>query len=194
MLGHFLKWVIGWKAVGSFPEVPKAVFIASPHTSLWDGPIMVILAWSMGIRLSFITKKESFKFPFRRFVTVFGGVGVDRGKNNDTVGQIAKEFRERDGMYLAVAPAGTRSKRPSWRSGFYHMALQGGVPIICGFLDYQKKEGGFREIVHLTGNMSVDMERIRAVYAGLPGKHPERETPNYLPAELEGNVDSAAAR
>ncbi len=194
LLGRFLCWLLGWTPKGDFPSVPKAIFVASPHTSLWDGPIMVSIAWAMGVRLSFITKKESFTFPFKRLVTFFGGVGVDRSKTNDTVAQVAQQFRERDGMYLAVAPAGTRAKRPSWRSGFYHMALQAGVPVICGYLDYAKKEGGILEIVDLTGDVTTDMDRIRAVYAGIEGKHPARHTPNMLPVELDGDQPMAAAR
>jgi 1-acyl-sn-glycerol-3-phosphate acyltransferase len=194
LLGRFLAWLIRWKPMGDFPDVPKAVFLASPHTSLWDGPIMVIIAWAMGVRLSFITKKESFTFPFKRFVTFFGGIGVDRSKSNDTVAQIAEQFRQRDGMYLAVAPAGTRAKKPSWRSGFYHMAVQAGVPVICGYLDYRRREGGIRAIVHLSGDMKTDMDRIRAVYEGVEGKFPALHTPNMLPAELHQDEAVPAAR
>ena len=33
---------MGWTLIGEFPSVPKAVFIASPHTSNKDGIIMPV--------------------------------------------------------------------------------------------------------------------------------------------------------
>jgi len=193
-LGTFLARLIGWKAVGDFPNVPKAIFIASPHTSLWDGIIMVIIAWSMGVRLSWITKKETVRFPFKRFVTYFGAVPVDRSKRSDTVSQIAQQFRDRDGMYLAVAPAGTRKRRDHWRSGFYHMAVQAGVPFICGFLDYERKEGGIRAIVHPTGDVDTDMDRLREVYEGIVAKHPKLMTTIRLKSEAAADSAEASTR
>jgi 1-acyl-sn-glycerol-3-phosphate acyltransferase len=169
--------------MGTFPDTPKALFLASPHTSLWDGIVMVMIAWSMGVRLSWITKKETVRFPFKRFVTYFGAVPVDRSKRSDTVTQVAEQFRERDGMFLAIAPAGTRKKRDYWKSGFYHMAVQANVPVICGYLDYKRREGGIREIVHLTGDVQTDMDRFREVYAGIQGKHPALMTRIRLRSE-----------
>jgi len=181
--GNFLRRLMGWESVGEFPSMPKAMFIASPHTSLWDGIIMVTIAWSMGIRLSWITKKETVTFPFKRLVLFFGAVPVDRSTKNDTVAQIAEQFRTREGMYLAIAPAGTRKKRDYWKSGFYHMALQANVPLICGFLDYKTKRGGIRAIVHPTGDVHTDMERLREVYDGIEAKHPALMTRIRLRAE-----------
>ena len=182
-LGRFLCRCLGWKPVGDYPSIPKALFLASPHTSLWDGIIMVTIAWTMGVRLSWITKKETVRFPFRRLVTFFGAVPVDRSKRSDTVAQIAEQFQQRDGMYLAIAPAGTRKKRDYWKSGFYHMALQANVPIICGFLDYKRKEGGIRDIVVLTGDVHADMDRLRTIYEGIEAKHPALMTRIRLRSE-----------
>lgn len=191
-LGTQLCRLMGWKSAGEYPNIPKAMFIASPHTSLWDGIIMVVIAWSMGVRLSWITKKETVRFPFKRFVTYFGAVPVDRSKSNDTVSQIAEQFRVRDGMYLAVAPAGTRKKRDYWKSGFYHMALQANVPLICGFLDYKRREGGIRAIVHPTGDVHEDMARLREVYEGIEGKHPHLMTRLRLRAEDREQEEAAS--
>ena len=187
LLGRVLCWWMGWKPVGDYPTVPKALFLASPHTSLWDGIIMVSIAWAMGVRLSWITKKETVRFPLRRFMTFFGAVPVDRTKRSDTVAQVAEQFKERRGMYLAIAPAGTRKKRDYWKSGFYHMARQANVPIICGYLDYARKEGGIRDIVVLTGDVAADMDRIRGVYAGIEACYPELQTRIRLRGEDEAN-------
>jgi 1-acyl-sn-glycerol-3-phosphate acyltransferase len=192
--GKVLCRLLGWKAVGDFPTMPKAMFIASPHTSLWDGIIMVTIAWALGVRLSWITKKETLSFPFKRLVTFFGAVPVDRDKRSDTVAQIAEEFKVCKGMYLAIAPAGTRKKRDYWKSGFYHMALQADVPLICGFLDYKRKEGGIRAIIHPTGDARIDMDRVREVYAGVEGKYPPLMTRIRLRLEDAEDVPATASK
>jgi len=191
--GKLLCRLLGWKAVGEFPAMPKAMFIASPHTSLWDGIIMVTIAWAIGVRLSWITKKETLSFPFKRLVTFFGAVPVDRDKRSDTVAQITEQFKVCDGMYLAIAPAGTRKKRDYWKSGFYHMARQADVPLICGFLDYKRKEGGIRAIIHPTGDVHVDMDRVREVYAGIEGKYPPLMTRIRLRLEDADEVPATAS-
>ena len=112
---------------------------------------------------------------------------VDRSQKNDTVSQVVQQFAERDGMYLAIAPSGTRKAKPHWRSGFYHMAVQAGVPLICGFIDYKRREGGIRAIVHPTGDIAADMDRLREVYAGIEGKYPDCHTQVRLRSELPGD-------
>jgi 1-acyl-sn-glycerol-3-phosphate acyltransferase len=192
LFSKFVLWLIGWKAVGSMPSVPKALFVASPHTTLWDGPIMVFVAWTLGVRLSFITKQEALRFPFKTFVTYFGGIGVDRSKSNDMVSQVAQRFAEREGMYLAVAPDGTRKRADHWRSGFYHMARKADVPLVLGFLDYKTKRGGILGEYTLTGDMKRDMDHLRAVYADVVGKFPDQHSVIRLMGEDEADAAAAA--
>jgi 1-acyl-sn-glycerol-3-phosphate acyltransferase len=186
--------LLGWQAVGSMPTVPKALFVASPHTTLWDGPIMVFVAWTLGVRLSFITKQEALRFPFKTFVTYFGGIGVNRSKSNDMVTQVAESFAAADGMYLAVAPDGTRKKADHWRSGFYHMARKANVPLVLGFLDYKQKRGGILGEYTLTGDVKRDMDHLRAVYANVQGKYPAQHSAIRLLAEDEAAQAAPAAR
>ena len=174
--------------------MPKALFVASPHTTLWDGPIMVFVAWTLGVRLSFITKQEALRFPFKTFVTYFGGIGVDRSKSNDMVGQVAQRFAEREGMYLAVAPDGTRKRADHWRSGFYHMARKADVPLVLGFLDYKTKRGGILGEYTLTGDMKRDMDHLRAVYADVVGKFPDQHSAIRLVGEDQAASAAPAAR
>jgi 1-acyl-sn-glycerol-3-phosphate acyltransferase len=171
--------------VGEVPSVPRAVFIASPHTSNLDGLFMVATAFAMGVKLSWMGKRSLFRFPFAGFLRSVGGVAVDRSKSNDTVQQVADEFATRSSMFLAIAPAGTRKKRDYWKSGFYHIALAAGVPLLCGCIDWQRKEAGIIGIVEPTGDPVVDMDRIRAVYEGRGGRHPERMSRMRLRAEDE---------
>ncbi len=171
VIGRSFLRTLGWKVIGDFPTVPKAVFIASPHTSNYDGLFMVATAFAMSVKLSWMAKKSLFRFPFIHFLESVGGISIDRSKRNDTVQQLAKEFAERDSMYLAIAPAGSREKRDYWKSGFYQIALAANVPVLCGVVDYERKETGIIGMVDLTGDEKADMEKIRAIYDGRMGKH-----------------------
>ena len=42
----FLK-VFGWRLEGRLPEVDKLVVIAAPHTSNWDLPVLLSLAFAL---------------------------------------------------------------------------------------------------------------------------------------------------
>lgn len=192
-LGRVVCRLMGWTPVGGLPAPKRAIFIASPHTSNWDGFIMQAIAWALGVRLSWITKHTLFKWPFRRFLKAVGAVPVDRSKRSDTVGQVAKQIQDSDGMYLAIAPSGTRAKRDHWKSGFYHMARAANVPIICGFLDFKRKRGGCGPVIHLTGDRKADMDQIRAFYKGIDGKHPELHTPVKLRDESPLEAEASRA-
>lgn len=193
LTGRVVCRLMGWTPVGGLPAPKRAIFIASPHTSNWDGFIMQAVAWALGVRLSWMTKHTLFKWPFRRFLRAVGAVPVDRTKRSDTVGQIARQITESDGMYLAIAPAGTRARRDFWKSGFYHMAHAAGVPVVCGFLDFKRRRGGCGPVIELTGDRKADMDRIRAFYDGIEGRHPELHTPVLLRDESPLEPKASAA-
>jgi 1-acyl-sn-glycerol-3-phosphate acyltransferase len=103
-----------------------------------------------------------------------GGIPANRRERTGLIGQLVDEFRTRDWMWLAIAPEGTRSHVPHWKSGFYRLALEAGVPVGLAFIDYGKREVGLRDYVRMTGDREADMQRIRAAYAGKVGLLPER--------------------
>lgn len=193
LFGRVVCRLMGWTPVGGLPEPKRAIFIASPHTSNWDGFIMQAVAWALGVRLSWITKHTLFRFPFRRFLKAVGAVPVVRSKRSDTVSQIAQQITDSDGMYLAIAPSGTRAHREHWRSGFYHMALAANVPVICGFLDFKRRRGGCGPVINLTGDRKADMDKIRAFYNGIEGRHPELHTPVELRDESPLETEASQA-
>ena len=175
--------VAGWKTVGEMPASPYAVFIASPHTSNWDLPFALAVAWAMDIRISWAGKSSLFRFPFAGFMRWLGGISVERSKRDNQVEKIAQAMRAADKMYLVVAPSGTRSKRDQWKSGFYHIAKAANVPILLAFLDYERKEGGLGPLVYASDDVAHDMGQIRAFYADKRGKHPAQETVPRLKEE-----------
>lgn len=185
-----LKWcgdlwlaVAGWERVGEPPKEAKYVIIAAPHTSNWDLPFMLAFAWAWQMELTWLGKHTLFEGRFAGFFRWLGGIPVDRRSRNNVVQNVAEEFTRRERMALAISPEGTRSYRDHWKSGFYHIALEAGVPIALSFLDFGRRRGGFGPVLIPTGNVKADMDRIRAFYEGMKGVHPELQSRIVLPAE-----------
>jgi 1-acyl-sn-glycerol-3-phosphate acyltransferase len=102
-----------------------------------------------------------------------GGTPIDRSKNSDTVANTAKIFRERKVFRLALSPEGTRKKVTQWRTGFYYIAKEAGVPIVMVAFDYGKKQVKISEPVYPTDNKEKDFELYRDFFKGVVGKIPE---------------------
>jgi hypothetical protein len=72
-------------------------------------------------------------------------------------------------------PKGTRKAVSHWKTGFYYIALGAGVPLVLGYGDYRRRAVGLGPTFHPTGDIEADFETIRSFYAGITGKHPERQ-------------------
>lgn len=178
----FLR-LYGWKVEGTLPPSVKGVAIAAPHTTNWDMPFMLAVSFQLGVRPSWLGKRELFRWPFGGFMRWLGGLPVDRGARSNLVAQVVERFEEVDRLFLVIPPSGTRRRATHWKSGFYHVARGAGVPILCTFLDYRRKVGGIGPILMPTGDVRADMEVIRAFYSGVTGLYPQNTTPPYLPEE-----------
>lgn len=173
---------LGWRV--RFHGLPsrQGVIVVYPHTSNWDFPIGLLAKWAIGIELKFWGKDSLFKWPlFGRWVRWVGGVPVDRSAPKGIVAAMAARFaqaRERDElMWLALAPEGTRSWRAQWRSGFYHLALQAGVPLGIVRLDWGAREVAFDSFLALSGDIVADQAAIAEAFAGVTGKRAENAGP-----------------
>ena len=161
-----------WTLQGSAPEVPKYVIAGAPHTTNWDFVFFVGTTHELGISPSFMGKKSLFRWPLRRFMFDLGGVPVDRSKRGNYVESIAAEFARRNALALVVAPEGTRSSNGQWRSGFYHIAMRAGVPIVPAWVDHRRKMGGLGAPITLTGDFKADMQKITAFFESMMPGHP----------------------
>ena len=115
-------------------------------------------------------------------------VALDHLMQDRTVLVIAHRLatiRNADRMLLVVAPSGTRKRTERWKSGFYHIARAADVPLVCGILDYGRKEAAFGPKIVLTGDVKTDMDAIRAAYAGKTGMRPDQMTPIRIKEEAE---------
>lgn len=175
-IGKLWLKVFGWEAVGEVPNIPRAVFVAHPHTTGWDLPFTLAVAWSLRMNVSWIGKHTLFKGPLRFFFRALGGVPVDRRQRNNQVQAIADAIRNEKAVFLTIAPSGTRERRDHWKSGFYHISRESGAPLLLAFMDYGKKRGGLGPVFMPTGDVRKDMDVIRKFYDGVRGKYPQNES------------------
>ena len=164
----------GWRTEGQLPQIPKFVLVGAPHTSNWDLPFTLLMAFAFKARIRWMGKAAMFRRPFKGLFRWLGGIPVKRFQSNNLVEQSIQQFQRNKQLILAIAPAGTRQRVIRWRSGFYHIACGANVPIVLGFLDYRRKVGGFGPLINPTGNITADMEIILAFYDGVTGKNPAR--------------------
>ena len=121
-------------------------------------------------------KNTLFKKPFGNIMRWLGGIPIDRSVEHGVVGQIVKQFNESQKLVVTIAPSGTRKKREYWKSGFYWIAYNAQIPILCGYLDYSRKKACLGLSFVPTGDIKKDMDRIRGFYKGIRGKNPELTT------------------
>ncbi len=167
----------GWTVIGPIPEPRKFVVIAAPHTSNWDFVYFIGATRKLGAHLSFMGKKQLFRWPFEKAMRELGGIPVDRSASKNYVQQMADEFCTRSEFMLTIAPEGTRGKVGQWRTGFYHIAMEAGVPLVFGVMDYKRKFVGLSEVFQPTGDYEADMIKIRAYYSQFTPKHPQLGNP-----------------
>jgi 1-acyl-sn-glycerol-3-phosphate acyltransferase len=104
-----------------------------------------------------------------------GGIPVNRGQASNLVAMSAQAMRDAEGpMQLIVPPEGTRGKTRHWKTGFYFIAQQAGVPIVLAFVDYERKVGGLGPLFEPTGDVEADMAAIKAFYAPIKGKNADQ--------------------
>ena len=168
----FLK-LTGWQVQGELPAVArKSVFIAAPHTSNWDLPYTLMVAFVLRLNIHWMGKASIFRFPFGALMRWLGGIAVDRARSNNLVAASALAISQAQGaLQLIVPPEGTRAKTHYWKSGFYHIATAAKVPIVMAYMDYSRKISGLGPLLYPSGNLAADMVTIKAFYAPFKGKN-----------------------
>lgn len=170
--------VTGWTPILVQPPGPKFVAAAAPHTSnadFWPG---LFWKWATQSPLRYVAKEQLFRFPLGVFMRAVGGIPLNRSKAKanfvDAVVEIINREKE---IILLVAPEGTRSYAPHWKTGFYYMALEAGVPIGVMMLDWPRKRIGVVGYVTPTGDIEADFTQIRDLLGDAKGLKPENQGP-----------------
>ena len=171
-LGRAILRAFGWRMVGGFPDIPKAVVIAAPHSSNWDGLLGFGAKFGMGVKLSILGKDALIRIPLLgRILRWQGVIPVDRSAPHGVVGQAAQAIRDADRMWYAIAPEGTRRWVERWKPGFWHIARNAGVPVIPAYFDYANKVIGIGPPFQLSDDMHADIARIQRWYAPYKGRN-----------------------
>ena len=162
----------GWQLVGEMPNVKQLVMLAVPHTSNEDGWNAVMGILALGIDVKLMGKKELFRIPVIGPFLKWGGmISIDRQKKGSTLQATLEQFNQQDQLWLALAPEGTRSYTDKWKTGFYHIAVGAGVPILPIAMDYKTKQIRFMPLFYPTGDYDADLPKILERYRGDLGKH-----------------------
>lgn len=178
-----------WKVVTPPQPLPdRFVLIGAPHTTNWDFPLMLAITRRLGVKVHFLGKDSLFRWPLGPLMRRLGGIPIDRTAPGGMVAALAAEFASREKLVLLVPAEGTRSRTGHWKSGFYHIARQAGVPVGCGFLDSSTRTGGVGPMVELTGDITRDMDVFRAFYDGKKGVRPDKAGPVRLKEESAGEA------
>jgi len=186
MKQRFARWMLkitGWQLEGARPEYDHYVLIAAPHTSNWDLPLMLAFAAAFNIKVTWMAKHNLFFWPMGWFMRAMGGMPIIRHKNMSVVDAMVEAFKTVPHLVLVVPTEGTRNRTEHWKSGFYHIARQAGVPIVPSFLDYGRKCGGFGPAYVTTDNVRADMQYFRDFYTGMKGRFPDKFGPIRLKEE-----------
>lgn len=173
-----------WRTVGDIPS--SGVLVGAPHTSNWDWVAMLLLMWSGGVPPRVLIKAEIMRTPLGPLLRANGGISLDRKNPGAVVRKLFAEAKSGEPFLLIIAAEGTRKKGDYWKSGFYRIAQQSGLPISMGFIDGPTRTMGFGPSFMPTGDVLADMDVVRAFYADKHGIHPKLRTEPRLREEGVG--------
>jgi 1-acyl-sn-glycerol-3-phosphate acyltransferase len=159
---------------------PHGIAVVYPHTSNWDFPIGLLGKWAIGLKFRWIGKDSLFRGPMGTLMRYWGGIPVDRRASMGATRQLARTMLDSPWCWIGITPEGTRSYRPHWKSGFYHLATTAGVPLLLVSIDYGSKMLNVVDTLTLTGDADTDMAAISALYEGRQALYPEQAAPIKL--------------
>jgi 1-acyl-sn-glycerol-3-phosphate acyltransferase len=161
----------GWHLVGELPDVARLVLIAAPHSSWWDGIWGLLMKVAIGADVKFMAKQELFGGPLGWMLRKLGGMPIDRSAAKGVVEQMVDAFAAHDVLWLGITPEGTRKPVTKWKSGFWHIAHDAGVPVFPVAFHYPDKAIHLGPLLETGSDMAADIERLRAWYVPWRGKY-----------------------
>jgi 1-acyl-sn-glycerol-3-phosphate acyltransferase len=184
-LARWLLRLLGWRVDFQGLPTQQGVIVVYPHTSNWDFPIAILLKWAVGIPVMFWGKDTLFRIPlFGAWMGWLGGVPVSRASPQGVVEQMTALMKQKKALgqyfWLALSPEGTRRLTGGWRSGFYRLALEAGVPVGLAGLDYSRKRLVFRDFLRLSGNEAQDLEYMAQALQDVRGLRADAAAPVRL--------------
>ena len=161
----------GWRMVGEWPDEPRMVIIAAPHSSAWDAVWGFAMKLALDMGIVFMGKKEIFVGPLGWYLRRMGGMAVDRAAPVGVVEQVAASLRAAERMWFVLAPEGTRQRVAQWKTGFWKIARAADVPVLCVAFDYPNRRVVIGPLLRCGDSVDADMARIREWYRPFMGKN-----------------------
>lgn len=171
-MGRSLMRICRWRVEGELCQSPKFVFVMAPHTSWWDFTNNFGLLLALGLHASWFIANKYTKGFVGNLLAFFGAVPVERSESRNMVGQMAEAFIQREKFVLAIFPEGTRKPVPQWKTGFWHIAKQAGVPVQLVALDYSKRATVFGPVMELSEDKEKDIQQMRDFFKSVHPKRP----------------------
>jgi 1-acyl-sn-glycerol-3-phosphate acyltransferase len=103
-----------------------------------------------------------------------GGIAVDRRTPHAVVQRAIALMQEEPRVFVALAPEGTRKPVTRWKTGFYHIAMAGPVPIVPVALDYSSRAVDIGRPLWPSGDYEADVTLLRSHFAAHMARHPDR--------------------
>ncbi|MFY0599316.1 MAG: 1-acyl-sn-glycerol-3-phosphate acyltransferase [Cyclobacteriaceae bacterium] len=171
----FCFWLLGWKVVGNRPDVKKYVLIVAPHTSNWDFFVGLCARSISDLQSRFLIKDSITKIPIvGSIIYALGGRGVDRSRKTHLVDQVVELFDKEEEFVMTIAPEGTRSYNPDWKTGFYRIAMNANVPIQLVSFDFRKRIVEYGKLMYPSGNVETEIEEIKNHYKTVIGRNADK--------------------
>lgn len=174
-IGRTILKAMGWKLKGKLPDKKQLIIIGAPHTSNWDLIIAMSAMLAVGLRFSWLMKKEAFFWPLGSLWKAMGGIPIDRGGDVDVVGQISEYLQSNDNVWIGITPEGTRRKVQRYKKGYLRISYGTGAPIFVIGIHAPTKEVILDKIWETTGRIEPDNQAIKAYFdATYTGIRPEK--------------------
>ncbi len=144
---------------------------------------MLGITWRLDMDIRWLGKDSLFVGWRGPLMRALGGIPVDRSNASRVVDEVLERVRSGEVFGLVVTPDGTRSGHTQWKSGFYRIARESGMPVTLGYVDRTTMTTGLGPTLEMTGDVAADMDRIRAFYADKAGARPDRRVEPRLREE-----------
>jgi 1-acyl-sn-glycerol-3-phosphate acyltransferase len=181
---------------GKWPE--QFVLPTVTHTANRDFFYGLYIRAAIGEYINFVGKSTLFKGLLGWYLDWMGGVPVVRTKRTNFVQSVADIFKKKKDFKLCIAVEGTRSKVDHFKTGFYFIAKEAGVPLIlCKFDMKGKGVIEFSEPYTITDDIRADFDYIYRFFDGAIGLIPKNsfeydpKVLDLLPGQDKGAVAGA---
>jgi len=174
-IGDMILKSMGWTLHGKLPNLKKAIIIGGPHTSNWDLFLALGSMLSIGLKFSWMMKKEAFFWPLGGLWKALGGIPIDRGAKIDVVGQVEAFFAAHDKVWLGLTPEGTRSKVERYKTGYLRIAKGLGVPLLIAGIDSVNKRVVLDKLWEPKSDIDTENAAIKSyIESNFIGINPEK--------------------